>query len=363
MLGLVGRMLAACWRGGGGGGAVAAEETVQDRSDALLRYRDLGVTSAGAFSIAVVQANAVLEDESRVESTAALGTFVGVYDGHGGSDAARFVNQHLYGHLQRMVVAGEPLSEDLIRRAFLLTEQGFQSHVARTVRQRPQIAGTGCCALVGVLAPGGTLFVASLGDSRAVLGTASGEALELSQEHNASHQEVRAELQAQHPEDPDVVVFKNGVWRVKGIIQVSRSFGDFYLKLPDFATPEVLQARFRLPEPLRRPVLSAVPHIRRRDVQPQDRFVVFASDGLWEQLSNEQVVAMVQRHARHGIARRLVKAAMQTAARKREVRLTDLKNIERGVRRHFHDDITVVVLFLDHELISRKAANGEAVAV
>ena len=48
-----------------------------------------------------------------------------------------------------------------------------------------------------------------------------------------------------------------------------------------------------------------------------------------------------------GIAKRLVKMALQEAAKKREMRYSDLKKIERGVRRHFHDDITVIVVFLD----------------
>lgn len=53
-----------------------------------------------------------------------------------------------------------------------------------------------------------------------------------------------------------------------------------------------------------------------------------------------------------GSARRLVKAALQEAARKREMRYSDLKKIDRGVRRHFHDDTTVVVLFLDDLTVS-----------
>lgn len=54
-----------------------------------------------------------------------------------------------------------------------------------------------------------------------------------------------------------------------------------------------------------------------------------------------------------GIARRLVKAALQEAAKKREMRYSDLKKIERGIRRHFHDDITVVVLYLDHDVMNK----------
>ena len=52
-----------------------------------------------------------------------------------------------------------------------------------------------------------------------------------------------------------------------------------------------------------------------------------------------------------GIARRLIKLALEEAAKKREMRYSDLKKIERGIRRHFHDDITVIVVFLDHELM------------
>lgn len=57
-----------------------------------------------------------------------------------------------------------------------------------------------------------------------------------------------------------------------------------------------------------------------------------------------------------GSARRLLKAALLEAAKKREMRYSDLKKIDRGVRRHFHDDITVVIVFLDSNLVSRASS-------
>lgn len=57
-----------------------------------------------------------------------------------------------------------------------------------------------------------------------------------------------------------------------------------------------------------------------------------------------------------GSAKRLVKAALQEAAKKREMRYSDLKKIDRGVRRHFHDDITVIVVFLDSNHVSRASS-------
>lgn len=50
-----------------------------------------------------------------------------------------------------------------------------------------------------------------------------------------------------------------------------------------------------------------------------------------------------------GIAKRLVRAALQEAAKKREMRYDDIKKIDKGIRRHFHDDITVIVIYLDHQ--------------
>ena len=65
----------------------------------LLSYRDIGRYGSGEFSMAVVQANQVLEDQSQIES-GSFGTFVGVYDGHGGPEAALYVCDHLFRNFQ-----------------------------------------------------------------------------------------------------------------------------------------------------------------------------------------------------------------------------------------------------------------------
>jgi len=72
----------------------------EDDGDELLWSRDLARHAAGEFSFAIVQANDVLEDHSQVE-TATAATFVGVYDGHGGAEASRFISNHLSAHIVR----------------------------------------------------------------------------------------------------------------------------------------------------------------------------------------------------------------------------------------------------------------------
>lgn len=344
------------------------------RQDGLLWYKDTGQHLCGEFSMAVVQANNLLEDQSQLESgslstleSGPYGTFVGVYDGHGGPETSRYINDHLFQHLKRFTTEHQSMSMDVIKKAYQATEEGFLSLVTKQWPMKPQIAAVGSCCLVGVIC-GGTLYIANLGDSRAVLGRlvkATGEvlAIQLSSEHNVGIESVRQEMHSLHPDDRHIVVLKHNVWRVKGLIQVSRSIGDVYLKKAEF-NREPLYVKFRLREPFKRPILSSEPSIAVHELQPHDQFLIFASDGLWEHLSNQDAVDIVQNHPRNGIARRLVKAALQEAAKKREMRYSDLKKIDRGVRRHFHDDITVIVVFLDSNLVSRASSvKGPTISV
>ncbi|KAF5193376.1 phosphatase 2c protein [Thalictrum thalictroides] len=366
--------LKACWRPSSSERYVHTGSDAAGRQDGLLWYKDTGQHMNGEFSMAVVQANNLLEDQSQVESgslssheSGPYGTFIGIYDGHGGPETSRYINDHLFPHLKRFTSEQQSMSVDVIRKAFQATEEGFLSLVTKQWPMKPQIAAVGSCCLVGVIC-GGTLYIANLGDSRAVLGRlvkATGEVLsvQLSTEHNASIESVRQELHSLHPDDPQIVVLKHNVWRVKGIIQVSKSIGDVYLKRAEF-NREPLYAKFRLRDTFRRPILSAEPSICVHQLQPHDQFIIFASDGLWEHFSNQEAVDIIQNHPRNGSARRLVKAALQEAAKKREMRYSDLKKIDRGVRRHFHDDITVIVVFLDTNLVSRASSvKGPTVSV
>ncbi|KAK9231303.1 hypothetical protein WN943_021536 [Citrus x changshan-huyou] len=358
MLEMCARPLERCFgRGDGGGG------------DGLLWHMDLKSHASGDYSIAVVQANSMLEDQGQV-FTSPSATYVGVYDGHGGPEASRFITRHLFPFLHKFTTEQGGLSAEVIKKAFDATEEEFLHLVKRSWSARPQIASVGSCCLVGAIAKD-VLYVANLGDSRAVLGRRVSEnrknmlvvAERLSVDHNVGVEEVRKEVEALHPDDSHIVVFSRGVWRIKGIIQVSRSIGDVYLKKPEFSRDHRFH-HFRLPIPLKRAVMTAEPSILIRKLKSNDLFLIFASDGLWEQLSDEAAVEIVSRNPRsvrpqlktyavypsQGIAKRLVRAALRAAARKREMRYEDIKRIQKGARRHFHDDITVVVIYLDHPL-------------
>ncbi|XP_074304869.1 putative protein phosphatase 2C 25 [Silene latifolia] len=323
------------------------------QQEPLLWSRDLDKHFLGEYSFAVFQANHIVEDHSQVE-VGRNATFIGVYDGHGGPEASRFISDHLFHYLIKLARDNRTMSEDIIRNALTATEDGFLKLVSRTFRFKPIIAAIGSCCLVGVIWQG-TVYIANLGDSRAVIGCLNRSnkivAEQLTKEHNACMEEVREELISSHPDDSSILVMKQGVWRIKGIIQVSRSIGDAYLKSPDLALDPSFP-RFNFPEPIRRPVLSAEPSIYTRVLQPSDQFLIFASDGLWEHLTNQEAVQIVHNSPRAGIAKKLIHKALKKVAKRMNMKDEDLKKVEKGERRKYHDDITVVVIFLDHDLLN-----------
>lgn len=101
------KIMSSCWRPSVEGENSNRAGDASGRVDGLLWYKDTGPHITGDFSMAVIQANNLLEDHSQLESgplslleSGPHGTFVGVYDGHGGPEAARFVNDHLFKNIK-----------------------------------------------------------------------------------------------------------------------------------------------------------------------------------------------------------------------------------------------------------------------
>ncbi|KAE9613054.1 putative protein-serine/threonine phosphatase [Lupinus albus] len=345
MLELFQRPFETCFGGGGGGS-----------NDSLLWHVDLEPHASGEYSIAVVQANfrywrtkdkfLPLPPQLSLEYTMVM------------VDLRLPVSLLNISFPSFIFISEEgKISEEVIMKAFNATEKEFLHLVKQTWITLPHIAAVGSCCLLGVIS-NNDIYVANLGDSRAVLGrkgafrsqvncAAAVVPERLSTDHNVGVEEIRKEVEALHPDDAHVVVHTRGVWRIKGIIQVSRSIGDVYLKKPEFDKNPLFQ-QFVCPVPLKRPVITTEPSIFTRKLTAEDLFVIFASDGLWDHLTDEAAVEIVFRNPRKGVAKRLVRAALEEAAKKKEMRYVDLKRIEKGTRRKFHDDITVIVIYLDH---------------
>ncbi|KAI9375408.1 phosphatase 2C-like domain-containing protein [Aspergillus egyptiacus] len=177
-------------------------------------------------------------------------------------------------------------------------EKVLKSSSRRAAAELLAPALSGSCALLAFYdSQTKDLKVACAGDSRAVLGRrgANGKwsATPLSEDQTGGTPSEIKRLREEHPGEPNVV--RNG--RILGQLEPSRSFGDAFYKWSK-DTQEKIKRQFfgRTPHPLLKtpPYVTAEPVITTTKVEPsQGDFVVLATDGLWEMLSNEEVVGLV----------------------------------------------------------------------
>lgn len=157
---------------------------------------------------------------------------------------------------------------------------------------------SGSCALLSFYDSRSKLLrVACTGDSRAVLGRRgpSGKwiATPLSVDQTGANEEEAARLRKEHPGEDYVV--RHG--RILGGLEPSRAFGDASYKWTKETQEKIKSSYFgRTPSQLLRtpPYVTAEPVVTTTKIDPQQGdFVVMATDGLWEMLTNEEVVGLV----------------------------------------------------------------------
>jgi pyruvate dehydrogenase phosphatase len=157
---------------------------------------------------------------------------------------------------------------------------------------------SGSCALLSFYDSNSKLLrVACTGDSRAVLGrkSESGKwsAIPLSTDQTGQNQEEAERLRAEHPGEPYVVT--NG--RVLGGLEPTRAFGDATYKWTTETLDKLKKNYFyRPPRNMYKtpPYVTAEPIVTTTKIQPdKGDFLVMATDGLWELLSNEEVIGLV----------------------------------------------------------------------
>lgn len=157
---------------------------------------------------------------------------------------------------------------------------------------------SGSCALLSFYDPRSKLLrVACTGDSRAVLGRRSDggkwTATALSVDQTGSNPAEEARMRKLHPGEDKVI--HNG--RVLGGLEPTRAFGDAVYKWSRDVADRLKRSFFaRTPSPrlLTPPYVTAEPEVTTTQVSPEKGdFLVLATDGLWEMLTNEEVVGLV----------------------------------------------------------------------
>ncbi|PHU26822.1 putative protein phosphatase 2C 47 [Capsicum chinense] len=189
------------------------------------------------------------------------GAYYGVFDGHGGVDAASFAQKNLL--------------------KFILEDSHFPSMVKKAVRNAFQKADntladtksldstSGTTALIALIL-GRTMLIANAGDSRAVLGK-RGRAIELSKDHkpNSTSEKLRIEKLGG-------VIFDG---YLNGQLSVARALGDWHIK----------------GEKGEKGPLSSEPEFEELILSEEDEFLIIGCDGLWDVVSSQYAVTIVRK--------------------------------------------------------------------
>ncbi|CAM9725840.1 unnamed protein product [Chrysoparadoxa australica] len=224
----------------------------------------------------------------------------------------------------------------------------------------------GSCAVVAVLLEPSRLFMAHVGDCRAVCGTSepihllkgtispsrrsrraclSLQSVDLTKDHNCTNTTEVAKVKARSGDKKAIRSSKGkGPPRVAGSLAITRALGDAYLKLNRFSFPPYIE---------KLPYITAEPEVNCFQLTEDDKFLVIATDGLWELCSSQEVVLWVDGWCKRGSnefahsADFAIASVLKAAAAASNMKLSEVKGIPPGAaRRKVHDDMTLTVIQL-----------------
>ncbi|XP_010519628.1 PREDICTED: probable protein phosphatase 2C 69 isoform X2 [Tarenaya hassleriana] len=241
-----------------------------------------GLSQNGKFSYGYASSagkRSSMEDfyETRIDGVDGkiVGLF-GVFDGHGGARAAEYVKQNLFSNL-----ISHPKFISDTKSAIADAYNHTDSELLKSENTQSRDAGSTASTAILV---GDRLLVANVGDSRAVI-CRGGNAIAVSRDHKPDQTDERERI-----ENAGGFVMWAGTWRVGGVLAVSRAFGDRLLKQYVVADPEIKEEK----------------------IDSSLEFLILASDGLWDVVSNEEAVSMVKQiEDSEEAAKKLVTEAIQ----------------------------------------------------
>lgn len=239
----------------------------------------LGSRITHGFSLVKGKANHPMEDyhvaEFRLVNDIELGLFA-IFDGHLGHDVPQYLQRHLFEN-----IISQP---EFWRNPRVAILRAYEMTDTSVLQRAPDLGLGGSTAVTAILVNGETLYVANVGDSRAVL-CRDGDAIQLSVDH-----EPKTEKNIIEHKGGFVTTLPGDVPRVDGQLAVSRAFGDKNLKVH----------------------LSVDPDIHDMKVDKTDEFLILASDGLWKVMENQEAVNIIRKTKDpETAAKKLTEAALQ----------------------------------------------------
>ncbi|CAG2161792.1 unnamed protein product [Oppiella nova] len=208
-------------------------------------------------------------------------SFFALFDGHAGAQVAALCAENLLKTITKSETfqknvskLSDGLSEERINSVVSAIENGFLELDEEMKKHPDFVSGedkSGTTAICTLISPS-HLFIANLGDSRAVL-CRSGAVYFSTEDHKPNN-----------PQERQRIVEAGGnvmISRVNGSLAVSRALGDYEYKQV---------ANKKLTEQLVSPFPEVTPKLK----SSSDEFLVLACDGVWDVMTNEDLYSYVR---------------------------------------------------------------------
>lgn len=242
----------------------------------------------------------------------------GVMDGHGefGHEVSQFCKEWLPVYLEQEAVRDDPQGA---------IERAVKRLTGELTKTNINTAFSGTTAVFGLFVDK-KLYVANIGDSRCVLCTRDG---------NGTHKAVgmSTDQKPENPEEKARILSSGG--RVETLPGApGDDNGPYRVWLKDVDVPGLAMSRSIGDEVSHTVGVISDPVIQQRQLEDNDAYVMWASDGVWEFISNESACKITEGHMNRGDLSGAVKALVQEAHKQ----WTQQEDVV--------DDITVVIVRL-----------------
>lgn len=189
--------------------------------------------------------------------------FSSVFDGHGGKQCSLFLKRNLYTYFKRCIDKNKKIKKSIIDSYSLANKNFLNKRID---------SGSTCNTLI-INKKTNNFFVANVGDSRAIICYKDGSVKKISVDHKPDNkkEKKRIEKKGGFVEDK----------RVDGILAMSRSIGDRRIAHHLSSIPDVFEGSLK-----------------------NIKYIVQASDGLYDVLSNSEICRYINSLMKKGISKR-----------------------------------------------------------
>jgi serine/threonine protein phosphatase PrpC len=247
----------------------------------------------------------IILNSSNEDNNKANINFYGIYDGHGGKFVSNFLSKNLPQFFTHIKVK-YPLKKNHVEKVYSIFDNIFKSKYLKQTKQ----TGSTCLVLIQFTKNDKKYInILNSGDCRAILCRNNLE-LCLTKDHKPNWPEEILRIKELGGE----IIYDGYDWRIEDL-SVSRAFGD-------------LDAN---------PYVTSMPDLYKYKIQESDKFIVMGCDGLWDVLSNQEVINFVLDMC-YDIKNNIRYSKQQNVA----------KNLaEHAIKKGSTDNVSVIVIFLN----------------